>query len=116
MLDSYDVDLCTYNVKIELNAKTAWTIYELLLRASLYLPDAAAYFMEQWGGGDDVDFVQAMNAMEIAKMCECYAGAVRGILCKEISPKVMNRKETYRKREEELKEINKKEGGGLNDE
>jgi len=109
MLDSWDVSLCTDNAKIELNAKTAWTIYELLLHASMSLPDAAAYFMEQWGGEDDVDFVRAMQVTEVAKMCECYAGAIRGILCKQISPKVMHQKEKYRKWEEELKKMRKKE-------
>ena len=56
----------------------------------MYLPDAAALMLNQWQGGDDVDFVLMMHAYEDAKMCDCYAGAIRGMLCKAISPHMMD--------------------------
>jgi len=93
MIDIFDVAFCTEDRAIKLDVKTAWKIYDLLNSASWYLPDAAAYFMEQWGGEDDIDFVRAMTAKEVAKQCECYAGAIRGIICKEISPLAMQIKE-----------------------
>ena len=85
--NAYDVDYCVDDTKIELDVRTAWKIYELLLSASMFMPDASAHSLSEWQGGDDIDMVRILHAHNDARLCECYAGAIRGLICKAMSPK-----------------------------